>query len=101
MFFLWQLFLLLIAVAILAVVMGQREIVDVYGEKQIHYTWLPVLAIAIPMIYVAGTRRSIVPDFGDTTAYLLAFRSRRHPSQSCFLRLQKIQKTKDLRFLLQ
>lgn len=74
MLFLWQLFLLLIIVAILAVLMGQRTVVNVYGEKQIHYTWLPVLAIAIPMIYVAGTRRSLVPDFGDTTAYLLAFR---------------------------
>lgn len=75
MIFLWQLFLLLIAVALLANMMRQRTIVDVYGEKQIHYTWLPVLVIAIPMIYIAGTRGSIAPDFGDTTAYLQAFRA--------------------------
>ena len=74
MVFLFLLFLLLIVVAILAVLMRQREVVTVYGEKQLHYTWLPVLAIMIPLIYTAGTRRRIAPDFGDTTAYLLAFR---------------------------
>lgn len=74
MVFLWQLFILLIAVAILTPMMGQRMVVNVYGEKQIHYTWLPVLAVTLPLIYIAGTRRSIAPDFGDTTSYLLSFR---------------------------
>lgn len=75
MIFLWQLFVLLIAVTILAPMMGQRMNVNVYGEKQIHYTWFPVLAITVPLIYIAGTRRSIVPNFGDTTSYLISFRN--------------------------
>ncbi|MGN0417673.1 EpsG family protein [Anaerostipes faecalis] len=75
MIFQWQLFVLLIVVAILTPLMGQRVLVNVYGEKQIHYTWLPVMAIAIPLIYMAGTRVRTLPDFGDTTSYLLAYRN--------------------------
>ena len=73
MIFQWQLFALLIVVAVLATVMGQRIRVQVYGEQQIHYTWLPVLILVIPMVYMAGTRSKTVPEFGDTSAYLLSF----------------------------
>lgn len=75
MIFQWQLFVLLIAIAILTPMFGQRIMVNTYGEKQIHYTWIPVLALAIPMIYMAGTRSRTVLNFGDTSAYLSSFAS--------------------------
>ena len=75
MIFLWQLFVLLLVSATIALMMGQRVQVNVYGEKQIHYTWLPVLILTIPMIYMAGTRSKTVLEFGDTSAYLESFKN--------------------------
>lgn len=75
MIFQWQLFALLIVSAMIALMMGQRVQVNVYGEKQIHYTWLPVLILTIPMIYMAGTRSKTVLEFGDTSAYLESFKN--------------------------
>ena len=74
MIFQWQLFVLLMAVAILVPAFGQRMTTDVYGERHIYYTWLPVLVIALPMIYMAGTRSRTTLSFGDTSAYLNSFR---------------------------
>ena len=73
MIFQWQLFVLLIVIAILAPMLGQRIMVNSYGEKQIHYTWIPILVLAIPMIYMAGTRSRTALNFGDTSAYLSSF----------------------------
>ena len=73
MIFQWQLFVLLIVIAILAPMLGQRTMVNSYGEKQIHYTWIPILVLAIPMIYMAGTRSRTALNFGDTSAYLSSF----------------------------
>lgn len=75
MIFQWQLFALLVVSAMIALMMGQRVQVNVYGDKQIHYTWLPSLLLIIPMIYVAGTRTKTILEFGDTSAYLAFFKS--------------------------
>lgn len=75
MIFHWQLFVLLIAIAVLAPVMGQCVSVNLYGERQTHYTWIPVLVLTVPMVYMAGTRSKTVLEFGDTSAYLEAFRT--------------------------
>lgn len=74
MVFLWQLFLLLIIVALYVALSGTHTIIDKYGEKKIYFSWWQVLIIAVPMIYMAGIRRRIVSDFGDTTAYYMSFR---------------------------
>lgn len=70
MVFQWYLFVLLLAVWFLAPRVGQTYSVSVLGHKEIHYGWVPVLAIAIPLIYLAGTRT----EFGDTAAYRRMFR---------------------------
>ena len=75
MIFQWQLFALLIVVAILAPMMGQRIMVNAYGTAEYRYTWLPVLIIAFPMIYLAGTRCNTLLNFGDTSAYLSGFKN--------------------------
>ena len=48
MIFQWQLFVLLVAIAILTPMFGQFVMVDTYGEKQLHYGWIPVLVLVIP-----------------------------------------------------
>lgn len=73
MIFQWQLFALLIAVAMFVAVTGQYAIVNSYGIKEKRYNWLPVLIITIPMIYMAGTRSTTLVHFGDTAAYLSGF----------------------------
>lgn len=73
MIFQWQLFVLLIAVAILTPILGQQFIVNSFGNREIRYKWLPVLVISIPMIYLAGTRVNYLLNFGDTSAYLSGF----------------------------
>lgn len=75
MIFQWQLFALLIGVAILTPILGQRYITDFYGHKEIRYRWFPVLVIAIPMIYLAGTRSKYMIGFGDTSAYVAGFQA--------------------------
>ena len=73
MIFQWQLFLLLIVVAIATPLAGQRIVFNAYGSTEYRYGWVPVLIIAIPMIYFAGTRTETLLNFGDTTAYLSGF----------------------------
>ena len=63
MIFQWQLFVLLVAIAILTPMFGQFVMVDTYGEKQLHYGWIPVLVLVIPMVYMAGTRSRTVFGF--------------------------------------
>lgn len=75
MIFQWQLFVLLVAIAILTPMFGQFVTVDTYGEKQLHYGWIPVLVLVIPMVYMAGTRSRTGLEFGDTSAYLSSFTS--------------------------
>lgn len=75
MIFQWQLFVLLIGIAILAPMLGQRYEVKCYGNRESRYGWFPVLALAIPLIYLAGTRSRTVLNFGDTSAYLSSFTS--------------------------
>lgn len=69
MVFQWYLFVLLIAVAIFSTVKQQTYTVAVCGGRERRWTWLPALMIAIPLIYLAGTR----PDIGDTRAYRNSF----------------------------
>lgn len=71
MVFQWYLFVLLIAVAIFAQVAHQTYTVKIEGRKELRYGWIPVLMIALPLIYLAGTRANI----GDTGAYRSAFLS--------------------------
>ena len=73
MIFQWQLFVLLIGIAVLAPMLGQCYEVKCYGNREIRYGWLPVLALAIPVIYLAGTRVNYLLNFGDTSAYLIGF----------------------------
>ena len=75
MIFQWQLFVLLIVIALFATAMNMYREVNVYGNEQIRYNWFPVLVLAIPMIYMSGTRSKTMPDFGDTSAYLSSFRN--------------------------
>lgn len=67
----WYLFVLLIVVAVLASTTNQTYIVNVNGYREKRYRWIAVLMIAIPLIYLAGTRANI----GDTGAYRSAFLS--------------------------
>ena len=73
MIFQWQLFILLIVIAVLAPMLGQCYEIKFYGNREIRYGWLPVLAFAIPLIYLAGTRVNYLPNFGDTSTYLIGF----------------------------
>ena len=73
MIFQWQLFILLIIVAIATPLVGQRIVFNSYGSTEYRYGWVPVLIIAIPMIYFAGTRTETLLNFGDTIAYLSGF----------------------------
>lgn len=75
MIFQWQLFVLLIIIALFTPAMGMYREVNVYGNRQLRYNWGPVLILVIPMIYMAGTRSKTMPDFGDTSAYLSGFRN--------------------------
>ena len=73
MIFQWQLFVLLLVIAVLAPMLGQCYEVKSYGNKEIRYSWLPVLILAFPLIYLAGTRANYLLNFGDTSAYLIGF----------------------------
>lgn len=63
------LFVLLLAAAVVSMAAHQTYMVNVNGTKEKRYGWVPVLMIAIPLIYLAGTR----PDIGDTGAYRSGF----------------------------
>lgn len=69
MVFQWYLFVLLIAVGIFAYQSGQVYTVEICGRQERRFGWLPVLMIAVPLIYLAGTRTNI----GDTAAYRSGF----------------------------
>lgn len=69
MVFQWYLFVLLAAVAIFASAAGQTYTIEVHGRREVRYSWVPVLIIMIPLIYLAGTRANI----GDTAAYRISF----------------------------
>lgn len=71
MVFQWYLFVLLIAVAMFAKIANQVYTVKIEGREEVHYGWIPVLMIALPLIYLAGTRTNI----GDTGAYRSSFLS--------------------------
>lgn len=70
MIFQWQLFVLLAVVGIFVYVMGLQNTVNSYGQIEKRYTLIPALAIAAPLIYLAGTRND---NFGDTYAYRQGF----------------------------
>lgn len=98
MIFQWQLFVLLIAIAVLAPMLGQCYEVKNYGNREIRYGWLPVLALAIPLIYLAGTRVNYLLNFGDTSAYLAGFNE---SSTSVIAVLNSVtDETKDAGFLV-
>lgn len=65
----WYLFVLLLAVSVFATMAHQTYMVNINGKKEERYGWVPVLMIAIPLIYLAGTR----PNIGDTGAYRSSF----------------------------
>ena len=71
MIFQWYVFVLLICVAFFAKLSGQTYTVNLYGQSQERYGWIPVLAIMLPLIYWAGTREDM--KFGDTSAYRSEF----------------------------
>lgn len=63
------LFVLLLAVSVFSTMIDQTYMVNINGKKEKRYGWVPVLMIAIPLIYLAGTRT----DIGDTGAYRSGF----------------------------
>ena len=71
MVFQWYLFVLLIIVALFAQITHQTYTVTIDGRRELRYGWIPVLMIAIPLIYLAGTRANI----GDTGVYRSGFLS--------------------------
>lgn len=72
MIFQWYLFVLLIAVAWFASATRQTYTIEFYGWEETRYKWLPVLLIAVPLIWLAATRAD---GFGDTAAYRISFRN--------------------------
>lgn len=69
--FQWYLFVLIFAVGLFANMTRQTYTVNSYGQREQRYGWLPVLAILLPLIYLAGTRGDM--RFGDTSAYRAGF----------------------------
>lgn len=63
----WYLFILIAVVAVIAFATKQIYTVDSFGQREYRSSWIPLLAIVVPMIYWAANR----PDmgFGDTSAY--------------------------------
>ena len=70
MIFQWQLFVLLLVVGIFVYLTGMQNTVNSYGQVEHRYALIPALAVAIPLIYLAGTRNDSI---GDTHAYRTAF----------------------------
>lgn len=70
MIFQWQLFVLLAVVGVFVYITGIQNTVNSYGQIERRYTLIPALAIAIPLIYLAGTRGN---NIGDTYAYRDSF----------------------------
>lgn len=73
MVFQWYLFVLLFVVAIFASMTGQTYMVNSFGQREKRYGWLPFFIITVPMVYWAGTRKSM--NFGDTSAYIAGFQN--------------------------
>lgn len=71
MIFQWYVFVLILAVGVMAPLFGQVHTVNTYGGKYKQYGWIAAFAIIIPMVYLAGTRGN--PVWGDTVAYRIAF----------------------------
>lgn len=65
--FQWYVFVLIAVVAVFARLMKQIEVINCYKQKEERYGKLPVLAIGIPLIYLAGIRDNL--EFGDTLSY--------------------------------
>lgn len=65
----WYLFVLLAVVGLLAPAAGQTYTVTSNGRREQRYRWGAVLLIAVPLIWLAGTRANI----GDTGAYRAGF----------------------------
>ena len=72
MVFQWYLFVLLIAVGIFSRETGQVYQVKIAGQMETRYGWVPVMLIAIPLIYLAATRSDQI---GDTYAYMVSYRN--------------------------
>ena len=70
MIFQWQLFVLLVVVGVFVYMMGLQNTVNSYGQIEKRYTLIPALVVAIPLIYLAGTRGD---SLGDTHAYRSSF----------------------------
>lgn len=72
MIFQWQLFVLLLVVGIVVYFTGMQKTVNSFGQVEKRYALIPMLVIAIPLIYLAGTRDD---NIGDTSAYRVAFQN--------------------------
>lgn len=70
MIFQWQLFVLLIVVGVLAGSANMIEGVNSFGQIETRYKLAPALFVAIPLIYLAGTRGD---NIGDTYVYRESF----------------------------
>lgn len=69
----WYLLVWIFAVGFMTYLFGQMRTVEISGQRETRYGWIPVLATVVPLIYFAGTRDDM-GGFGDTYAYRIAFR---------------------------
>ena len=69
----WYLILWVFVVGLLTTSARMLKPVKINGVTEYRYTWIPVLAIALPMIYLAGTRENM--GFSDTSVYKSAFQN--------------------------
>lgn len=65
------LFVWMALIALTVSLSGQKRIVNSFGQKEIRCGWITALALAIPLIYLAGTRSGLA--WGDTSAYKIMF----------------------------
>mgnify|MGYP003299977188 CR=1 FL=1 len=67
----WYLLAWIGVIALFTKSVGYTRVVNSFGQKEKRYGWMTVLAVAIPLIYVAGIRKNIT--WGDTSAYKIMF----------------------------
>lgn len=70
----WFVFVLIAGVAIFSTMANQIYEVNSFGQREKRYSWISAMLIAIPLIYLAGTRDNM-NGWGDTFAYRSSFKN--------------------------
>lgn len=98
MIFQWYLFALILFVYFFSISTGQRYVANVYGQKEILYSWKAALILLLPMIYCAATRGTLALHWSDTSAYQGMFQN--FPSSVSELGSYITEDTKDKGFVV-